>query len=604
MGKARLTFLIVLIAVIPITSQYSKHTASESFWQPQFSKFNINNISTFIYNNNISDFDLSTGTAAFEFPIGSRQILVFASGFVFGGIINDTIKVGGSVYHSGLSPGWLNYDGTSADPSSGTVRVYRVRPDYLQSNLQQEMADENKSEADIRSKYEEDWNEWPASKGAPFFDKNNDGIYEPEIDVPGIPGASQTLWFTDNDSDTLLVSSLYGSVPIGIELQTTVWGYRLSGILDNVIFKKYRIINKRAHEIKKMFFSIWSDIELGLAENDFAGCDTTLNLVYIYNNEQTDPVLEGPPPAVGIRLLLGPVVPGGIMDTAIFQGRKIPRMKNLEMVSVHYLYPFQSPVIPYFEPVEGDYINGSLKYYNFMQGKISNGTYYPVPEQFGGGTTRYPLSGDPVNGTGFLDGIQVPPSDRSVALGIGPINLAQGDTQEVVFAQIVGTGTNNLNSVTVLKNNSTIADSFYNANFMPQPSQIDQPEVYQLLQNYPNPFNSTTRIRFNLFKPGNVKLIILDILGRTIVNLLDSYLPAGEFFSDFDGKNLPSGVYFYRLIVNNSAETKKLVLIKIVPILHLILPHQIQTNNPYSRIYVDLSVKKLPACAGVNHYWS
>ncbi len=125
------------------------------------------------------------------------------------------------------------------------------------------MNDEGKSEPEIRTQYEKDWNEWPAEKGAPYKDVNNNNFYEPNIDIPGIPGADQTLWYIANDYDSNKTKSLYGSPTMGIELQVTVWGYKDIQVLNNMVFKKYVLINKSKNDFEDSYISIWSDPDLG-----------------------------------------------------------------------------------------------------------------------------------------------------------------------------------------------------------------------------------------------------------------------------------------------------------------------------------------------------
>ncbi len=93
------------------------------------------------------------------------------------------------------------------------------------------------------------------------------------------------------------------------------------------------------------------------------------------------------------------------------------------------------------------------------------------------------------------------------------------------------------------------------------------PEKYSLYQNYPNPFNPATRIKFDIAsnvkgQAADVKLIIYDILGREISKLVNEKFQPGTYEITFDGSNLPSGVYFYKLSAGNYEETKKLVLLK------------------------------------------
>ena len=88
------------------------------------------------------------------------------------------------------------------------------------------------------------------------------------------------------------------------------------------------------------------------------------------------------------------------------------------------------------------------------------------------------------------------------------------------------------------------------------------PDGYRLGQNYPNPFNPTTSIRFNITKPGAVKLKVYDILGNEVASLVDSKLSSGAYSVDFDGAGLSSGVYFYRLETESFSDVKKMTLIK------------------------------------------
>ncbi|MDQ3019923.1 MAG: T9SS type A sorting domain-containing protein [Bacteroidota bacterium] len=88
------------------------------------------------------------------------------------------------------------------------------------------------------------------------------------------------------------------------------------------------------------------------------------------------------------------------------------------------------------------------------------------------------------------------------------------------------------------------------------------PERYFLYQNYPNPFNPITKIKFDLSKSGEVKLIIFDILGKQLSTLIDKRLISGSYEYTFDGSDLPSGVYFYSLLVEKNILTKKMLLTK------------------------------------------
>ena len=85
---------------------------------------------------------------------------------------------------------------------------------------------------------------------------------------------------------------------------------------------------------------------------------------------------------------------------------------------------------------------------------------------------------------------------------------------------------------------------------------------FNLNQNYPNPFNPTTIINYELKALGHVKLMVYNILGKEVAELVNEKQYSGRYKIEFNGAVLPSGVYFYRLIAGNFVDTKSMVLIK------------------------------------------
>lgn len=89
------------------------------------------------------------------------------------------------------------------------------------------------------------------------------------------------------------------------------------------------------------------------------------------------------------------------------------------------------------------------------------------------------------------------------------------------------------------------------------------PMELSLSQNYPNPFNPLTKIEYKTDKPGNVKIIVNDLLGREIEKLVDLNLNPGVHNAVFDGRNYPSGIYFYTMYIDEiKFDTKKMMLVK------------------------------------------
>jgi hypothetical protein len=88
------------------------------------------------------------------------------------------------------------------------------------------------------------------------------------------------------------------------------------------------------------------------------------------------------------------------------------------------------------------------------------------------------------------------------------------------------------------------------------------PEKFSLSQNYPNPFNPTTNISYALPQSGNVRLSVYNVLGQEVAVLVNGVQEAGLHNATFDGKDLTSGVYFYRLQSESNTATLKMMLLK------------------------------------------
>jgi hypothetical protein len=96
------------------------------------------------------------------------------------------------------------------------------------------------------------------------------------------------------------------------------------------------------------------------------------------------------------------------------------------------------------------------------------------------------------------------------------------------------------------------------------PVSSSLPDKYSLSQNYPNPFNPSTVIKFSIASGGQgpVKLVIYDVLGEEVSTLVNQNLKQGGYEVSWNASDIPSGVYFYRLITQDFTSTKKMMLIK------------------------------------------
>lgn len=165
---------------------------------------------------------------------------------------------------------------------------------------------------------------------------------------------------------------------------------------------------------------------------------------------------------------------------------------------------------------------------------------------------------------GFIDTVMTT-QEIMVWCGTGPVALPKWGTKKYALAMVFGTDLQDI----LLK--AKRANKLYQANYIVNDSILavdDQdvnsriPQEYALFQNYPNPFNPSTIIRFSIPSEELVTVKIYDLLGKEITTLLNQPLTAGEHTVHFNGWELPSGIYFYRIQAGSFVATKKLLLIK------------------------------------------
>jgi hypothetical protein len=384
---------------------------------------------------------------------GDLKSVVFEDGLIWGGVHQDSIKVGGSTYRHGLQAGKILPSGKADDPSKDKYRVYKVREDWDEVNP---VRDANNNGIPDIKEYEKDYREWPVEDGAPWIDVDMDGKFTRGIDKPKITG-DEMLWYVSNDLDSSRTYRLYNSPPIGLEIQSSVSAFDFPGKIGNTVFRKYKIINKSSDTVKNMYFAMWSDADVGNRSDDYAGCRPDLNLGYVYNGDDFDnEVYKDKPPAVGYQLVQGPIVPSP-NDSARYNGKWIEGYKNLPLTS----FTFEI-ITQFWQPPLTE-----RGVYNFLRGYTVEGNNYIDP--YTGEPVKYVVQGNPVEGTGWYEGEGYPggpsPGERKIYSPTGPVNMAPGDTQVVVFSTQVAQGENRLESVAELWKSAKAVQHFYNLNY-------------------------------------------------------------------------------------------------------------------------------------------
>lgn len=399
-----------------------------------------------------------SGQAGLEWPKGSGKTPIFTAGIWLGGVHRPTGQIRmaqmdySSEYQAGPVIGTFNTT-TNEDAAhiaaagDARYRIYKI----------------NKRDTTGLTD-NADFDEWPGDLGAPYEDRNANGQWDPGVDMPKFYG-DQQMWFVINDINRALHQAVSLSPPMGVEIQNLYFVFNQVGPLGDMMFMKWRIINKSDADYDSVFIGMWSDPDLGDAGDDMPGCDTLLSLGYIYNADNDDGTAAGygtPPPAAGWDFFQGPWVPSA-GDSALFDGTWIMGRKNLP-ASSFVVYMNGNPNIQ--DPPDGspEYIPQAYDYLNGKAGTIHQALY-----RTDGSLMKYWLSGDPVTGTGDLPANfplgALPPFDYRLMTNAGPFTLAKGDTQEIVGAWMIAQGSSNLNSITKLKQIDGIAQQSFNDNF-------------------------------------------------------------------------------------------------------------------------------------------
>ena len=136
--------------------------------------------------------------------------------------------------------------------------------------------------------------------------------------------------------------------------------------------------------------------------------------------------------------------------------------------------------------------------------------------------------------------------------------LSEDEGTKVVFCQIMdqeGNISDPFADAIVFYQLTDVADKREN--------RIRVPEKFRLFQNYPNPFNPITTIQYALPEFGKIILAVYDLSGQAVEVLVNEEQPIGEYQIQWDAGGLASGIYFYRLTVNNqTVTTRKMILLK------------------------------------------
>ncbi len=505
-------------------------------------KMDVNRISAWFRNDGEFFSDHSTTGPGFEWPKGSGIHAIFSAGLWLGAKVQtDTgkeIRVAtAGHFGSEYRPGTI-INGQPDDYTKLEYRYYKVRPlkDHPDSNP--------------------DYAEWPVQQGAPFYDANGDGVYNPAIDKPALMWGGKAsfpdmlMYTVYNDADSSAHNWIWGkSKPLGVEVRQTNWAFDKGGLLSDVVFSRFEIINKSNQTWDSLYFTLWSDPDLGDPSDDYVGVDTSYhwsgkaNMAYCYNGDEMDGPSSGyglAPPAVGYKLLQGPVVYTGIeYDTARWSGEKIPSSINLNLSSFNFICKSTE----YCDPAWW-FPSLHKETYNLMQGLLRNGSTMRDPN---GKKTKFAFAGDPVSGEGWINSQMTSPTDVYFAMSTGPVTMSPGDTQQIVLATIIGRGSSNLQSTGVLRGNAFLTQILFDLNMLHIP-------MLDIKTNYLSPTSTEVIVRVD--EP------FADSIRAEVIKDYSNVITTFQLFDDglHDDENANDGIWGNKIYLTPDPSVHHLML--------------------------------------------
>lgn len=403
--------------------------------QISYTNLNQNNCNAALTDIGLLFHDIQNSGPGYEIPSGSGTHAVYAANMWFGGKdINGQLKLAAQTFgppSQDFWPGALATDGTAnLPPNLQGQTLWKVSRSQINDHILHYQSPGYSMPADLEN--------WPAHGDfslsqaydlAPYVDVDGNNIYEPQNgDYPCIKG-DEAVYMIINDKGGAHGS---GGDGIGIEQHYMIYQYSSNPDLNDVTFIETKIINRGTATIYDYVSTFFIDGDIGYSQDDYAGSDSTRNLLYFFNSDSNDESMAisgygAAPPAVGLVCLSDSVHSIGIFSN--------------------------NATYPYSDPVTAD------DYYNLMHRKYLDGS----PWLDGNGLpTKFQYSGDP-NNPGEWTEIGVPnvPGDRRGIISIEKGQLNPFEQYSITYALVYARSSSNLASVTQLYQTVDEVQNFY-----------------------------------------------------------------------------------------------------------------------------------------------
>ena len=315
-----------------------------------FAELNINQVRARI-NQGGDMFWNWTSRPTYEVPKNSGRNSISYSSIWLGGVDNaNQLKVSGVRYKQsgeGFWPGPFNLNTglPQSEICSYYDKLFKIDKTQVQTfikwfeNGKQDQLNGTNNQAKLFPNYQipEIILEWPAQGRnyapyfedeylAPFFDANNDGVYNPlDGDYPkfafdGMEDCNthgvnylygdQTIWRVFNDKGN--INTEFGSITPGLEYRVQSYGYNTANEIAYFTFHNYQIINRSTYTLNNFYIGGFVNCGLGNPYDDYVGCDVERGIGFAYNGDDNDESYGGAigydqnPPAIGVDFFQGP----------------------------------------------------------------------------------------------------------------------------------------------------------------------------------------------------------------------------------------------------------------------------------------------------------
>ena len=493
----------------------------------------VNNIRAMINSYGYQFCDLTEYTPWFEVPKGSGRSSLFSMSLWMGGLAGDT----------SLHVAAENYRQTGEDYFNGPMAAIYASDHLFEWNKLWKI---NRDELEY---HQLNWNQtgyqipsailnWPAHgqiaygqapQLAPFIDWNGDGKYQPDWgDMPAVRG-DQNLFFIYNDD--FADHSETDGAKIGVDILGQAYAFDCpnDSVFNNSIFIHYDIVNRSEQPYFQFHVGFFADFDLGNAFDDFVGCDTINQALYVYNGDSFDD-------------------PNSIFGSAGY-GNHPPALAILLLNKPLFACMFPSANIG-----PSALAHTSEEVYNNLKGLRIDGSEIVYDDK----PTTFMYTGDPVQNTGWTE-LQAAnqPDDRRAVASVSPQTFLPGDTITLdlgfVWARdYVG---DNISSLALLQQRITDLRWFYENDSTPcglkwlgiQNKQPAEP----VLKIYPNPANQFVNIETEISEV--IKYEVFDMMGRIVIN------DALNAEKQINVESLPEGIYILTILTNSKSITKKFI---------------------------------------------